>query len=137
MPDCAFVDKAKKPTDKTLAAALDGVAGAWDEFLTYLRENHGPLAEEWKFMKSGWVLLTKRKTRTVCYLFPAEGFFTVAFVLGEKAVEAARQSKLPKKILTAMEEAKPYAEGRGFYVECRKVSDLKHLLTLTAIKMES
>ena len=96
-----------------------------------------PLSKEWKFMKSGWVLVPKCKTRTVCYLFPAEGFFTAAFVLGEKAVDAARKSTLPKKILDAMEEAKPYAEGRGFYVRAAKPADLKHLITLATIKMES
>lgn len=81
--------------------------------------------------------MTKRKTRTVCYLFPGNDHFTVAFVLGAKAVEVARLSKLPKKILDVIEAARSYAEGRGFYVECARPADLKHLLTLLAIKMEN
>jgi len=98
-------------------------------------EHYAPISEEWKCGKTGWMLVPKRKARTVCYLFPAKDHFTAGFVMGQKAVEAMRQRTLPKRIIAAMEEAKPYAEGRGFYVECSKPSDLKHLLTLLEIKM--
>ncbi len=135
MPECFFVEKSKKPTAAALSSALGSTADSWTGFLEYVHEQHSPVTEEWKFMKSGWVLVPKRKTRTVCYLFPAEGYFTVAFVLGEKAVEAARASKLPKKILADIEAAKPYVEGRGFYVEAKKPADLKHLIALVDIKL--
>jgi hypothetical protein len=137
MPDCFFTEKSKKPADKALESALGSAAPIWNGFIEYFTENHGPISSEWKFMKSGWVLISKRKTRTVCYLFPAEGFFTVAFVLGEKAVAVMRETKLPKRIMDAMEEAKPYAEGRGFYVKAAKPADLAHLRTLVTIKMEN
>jgi hypothetical protein len=135
LPQNAFPDKAKKPTDKDLAAALGVCSAPWNDFTNHLRENHAPLTEEWKHGKTGWMLVPKRKARTVCYLFPANGRFTVAFVLGNKAVEVMRQTKLPKKIMEAMEAARPYAEGRGFYVDCSKPADLKHLITLVTIKM--
>jgi hypothetical protein len=137
LPQNAFSDSAKAPTATELEAALGGAYAQWEAYLEHLREAHAPLSEEWKKGKSGWMMLTKRKTRTVCYLFPGNGHFTVAFVLGQKAVEVMRQTKLPKKIMDSMEEARPYAEGRGFYVECAKAADLKHLLTLVTIKMEN
>lgn len=138
MPECAFVEKAAKPTAKDLEHSLGAIAvDVWELFTAYLHEVYAPVTDEWKFMKSGWTLVPKKKARTICYLFPAEGYFTAAFTLGEKAVAAARQSKLPKRILSAIEEARPYAEGRGFYVKCSQPADLKHLLTLTALKMES
>jgi hypothetical protein len=137
MPETAFLDKAKKPKPADLTKALGARAQSWNEFVTHVAENYAPVSEEWKFMKSGWTLLLKRKARTICYLFPAVGYFTAAFVLGEKAVAVARQSKLPKIILKTIERAHPYAEGRGFYVECKKPGDLKHLMMLGAIKMET
>jgi hypothetical protein len=137
MPETAFLDKSKKPTDKALALALGDIADLWYDLIAFMHENHSPIVEEWKFMKSGWTLVPKRKARTVCYLFPAQNYFTVAFTLGEKAVEVARQSKLPKKILDSIEEARPYAEGRGFYVKATKPADLKHLQALVTIKMEN
>jgi hypothetical protein len=136
-PQNAFPDKTKRPSEKDLTTALGSSAGAWSGLLKYLDEFHAPITEEWKHGKTGWMLVLKRKTRTVCYLFPGNEHFTVAFVLGAKAVEVMRQSKLPKRIMDAMEAARPYAEGRGFYVECSKPADLRHLLTLVAIKMES
>ncbi len=138
MPECAFIEKAAKPKPHDLERALGlNAVEVWELFVDYLHEQYSPVVNEWKFMKSGWVLVPKKKARTICYLFPAEGYFTVAFTFGEKAVAAARQSKLPKRILTAIDEARPYAEGRGFYVKCSRPSDLHHLLTLTALKLGS
>jgi hypothetical protein len=133
----AFLDEAKKPTNKAVSSTLGVSAEVWNGLMEFIREEHGPIIEEWKFMKSGWVLVPKKKTRTVCYLFPASGFFTVAFVLGEKAVEVARKSKLPKRVIDLMEAARPYAEGRGFRVQVAKPTDLKWLKTLVTIKMEN
>ena len=136
MPGSAFTDKAKKPTERELLSVLGESVSLWEEFAQHIREQHAPISEEWRFYKS-WHLRLKRKARTVCYLFAEKDQFTVAFVFGEKAVAAARESKLPKRIMDSIEQARRYAEGRGFYVECRKASDLKHLHTLTAIKMKT
>jgi hypothetical protein len=137
MPECVFLDKSKRPKPADLTKALGVCAAPWDDLIAHVAENYAPVSEEWKFMKSGWTLLLKKKVRTVCYLFPAAGYFTAAFVYGEKAVAAARQSKLPKRILDVMEQARPYAEGRGFYVECKKPGDLRHLMMLVALKMDT
>ena len=136
MPGSIFTDKAKKPTARDVVAVLGDSVAQWDAFAQHIREAYAPISEEWRFYKC-WHLRLKRKARTVCYLFAEKDQFTVAFVFGEKAVAAARKSKLPKRIMDCIEQARVYAEGRGFYVECRKASDLKHLHTLTAIKMET
>ena len=44
---------------------------------------------------------------------PRERHFLVGFVLGERAVEAARESRLPESILAEIDGATKYAEGRG------------------------
>jgi hypothetical protein len=137
MPETAFTNKTKSPTAPELKKVLGDSAVLWQKFADYITEHYSPIAEVWKFGKTGWMLVLKSKKRTVCYLFPAKDFFTVAFVLGEKAVNVARESTLPKKIMDAIEVAKPYVEGRGFYVVCKKPGDLKHLLSLTAIKMDT
>ncbi|RPH95704.1 DUF3788 family protein [candidate division KSB1 bacterium] len=134
MPGSIFVDKAHKPTAKEVAAALGNAADLWDEFAQFIRDKYEPITDEWKFYKS-WHWKLSRKKRTVCYFFAENNQFTVAFVFGEKAVAVAMQSKLPKKILSDIESARKYAEGRGFYVKAAKPSDLKHLQTLLAIKM--
>ncbi|MBU0507597.1 DUF3788 domain-containing protein [bacterium] len=136
MSGSIFTDKAKKPTPKEMTAALGEGVHLWNEFAAHIREEYEPVSDEWKFYKS-WHWKLKRKARTICYLFPVDGHFTVALVFGEKAVAKARESKLPKTILKKIEEARPYAEGRGFRLDCKKKSDLDHLKTLVAIKMNT
>lgn len=135
IPEGTFRDKAKPPTPSQLAAELGGMMSVWNEFLRFVNERHSPILEEWTFMKSGWALVPRRESRTVCYLFPEHGSFTVAFVLGEKAVTAALQSKLPKRMVDEIESARVYAEGRGFRLKVAKATDFPHLKKLVTIKM--
>ena len=59
----------------------------------------------------------------------------MGFVLGEKAVKAAHQGSLPDSVLTVIDEAKKYAEGRGVRIEIRNKKDLNIAKELAAIKM--
>ncbi len=135
MPENAFPEKANPPTPAQVAAALGGMMSVWNEFLRFIHEQHSPIVEEWKFMKSGWALMPQCKGRTVCYLFPEHDRFTIAFVLGEKAVTAALQGKLPKRMVDEIESARPYAEGRGFRLQVTTARDLPHLQKLVTMKM--
>ena len=63
------------------------------------------------------------------------GWFPLRVRFGAKATEAARQAKLPKVVLKAIDEAPVYAEGRGFRLEVRTEKDVKAVKTLAAIKM--
>ena len=47
--------------------------------------------------KSGWSLRLKVKKRNIVYLAPCNGCFRVAFIFGDRAVAAARQSDLSEK----------------------------------------
>jgi hypothetical protein len=130
----SFDDKAKAPDGEALAKGLGRSKKLWDEFVGGVVAEHGPVTEAWGFYKS-WSLRLKHKKRTIVYLLPREGHFLVAFVFGGKATEAARQSKLPKAVIKAIDEAPVYAEGRGFRLEVRKKPDLEAMKTLAAIKM--
>jgi hypothetical protein len=48
---------------------------------------------------------------------------------------AARQSKLPKSVLKALNEAPHYAEGTGIRLMVHTNKDLQAIRTLAAIKM--
>jgi hypothetical protein len=52
----------------------------------------------------------------------------VAFILGDRAVKAARQSDLPKSILKINHDAPHYAERAGVRLEVKKSAD--HLGTV-------
>ena len=129
----AFIGRTKPPTDEELSTELGAARALWDELLTELAL---PI-QEWNSYspKAGWSLKLKLKKRTIVYLAPCHGSFRVAFVLGDKAMEAARQLKLPKAVLKIIDEAPRYAEGTGVRLEIRARKDLAAVKKLAAVKL--
>jgi hypothetical protein len=134
----AFIGKAQQPSPDDVAAALGPTAGIWNEFVAWMADNLGVATQEWKGVcakKYGWSLTLQLKKRTIVHMAPCGGCFRVAFALGDKAVAAARQAKLPKKVLDALAEAPRYAEGTGLRLVIRKAADLAPARTLAQIKL--
>jgi hypothetical protein len=129
----AFIGRTLPPTDDELSTELGAARVLWDELITELAL---PI-QEWNSYspKAGWSLKLKLKKRTILYLAPCHGSFRVAFVLGAKAVEAARQSKLPKAVLKIIDEAPRYPEGTGVRLEIAARKDLAAVKKLAAVKL--
>jgi hypothetical protein len=129
----AFIGRTHPPTDDELSAQLGAARALWDELLAELAL---PI-QEWNSYspKAGWSLKLKLKKRTILYLAPCHGSFRVAFVLGAKAVEAARQSKLPKAVMKIIDEAPRYAEGTGVRLEITARKDLAAVKKLAEVKL--
>ena len=68
-------------------------------------------------------------------LSPSERCFIVAFILGDKAVRAARLATLPKRIVAALDTAPKYPEGTGVRLRVRANRDVAALKKLAAIKL--
>ena len=111
----AFDDKSHLPNEKDLAAMLGPTSALWDDLKAHLASQYEPLTEQWNFSGKnyGWGLQLKQKKRTVLYMTPCQGYFLASFALGEKAVQAAHQSGLPDSVLSVIDSARKYAEGRG------------------------
>ena len=133
----AFIDKPKAPTTDELAAALGPVKAAWDLLLARLAAECG-IVEEWHSYsrKSGWALRLKVKQRNILYLAPCCGAFRVAFILGDKAVEATRYSTLPRKVSKLVKEGTRYPEGTAVRMEVASARDIPSILKLTSIKLQ-
>ena len=134
----AFIGKKETPTDADLTAALGPAKTAWDQLLADLAREHDVSVHEWKSYnaaKWGWSLRVLRKKRTIVWLTPAEGAFTVLFILGEKAMQAARQVKLPLRLVRAMDEAPKYPEGTGVRLAVKSPREIGALMKLAAIKL--
>jgi hypothetical protein len=129
----AFIGRTKPPTDDELSAELGAVRVLWDELLTELAL---PI-REWNSYspKAGWWLKVKLGKRTILYLAPCHNSFRVAFVLGAKAVEAARQSKLPKAVIKIIDAAPRYPEGTGVRLEIKARKDLAAVRKLAEVKL--
>jgi hypothetical protein len=137
MPANAFINKPVPPTEAEVAAALGPAKAVWDQFLTGLAQEFAVNVHEWKCHspKWGWSLRVKRKARTIVWLSPSERCFTVLFILGDKTMKAARQSKLPQRIVDALDAAPKYPEGTGIRLHVKTSREIGTLKKLAAIKL--
>jgi len=133
----AFIDKPKKPTAAELTATLGPAKALWDQLLAGLADELYLTVQEWNSYsrKAGWSLRLKLKDRNILYLTPCPGCFFVSFALGDKAVEAARQSSLPPGVIQIINEARRYAEGTGVRMAMKKPKDIEIVKQLAAIKL--
>ena len=135
----AFVGKTTRPSDSDLGKALGGAKPLWDQLVAELASEHGVTLQEWKSYsaKSGWALRLMRGKRTIVWLAPYAGCFQVAFIFGEKAVTAIRQSGMPARVLRMLDEAPEYPEGTGLRFQLKAVKDIALVKKLAAIKLQA
>ncbi len=133
----AFIGKTRKPTEEELAAALGPAKAVWDRFIAELADENGVDVHEWSSYspKAGWSLRLKRKKRTIVWLAPCQGCFRVAFILGDKAMKAARECGLPPRVMKILEEAPKYPEGTGVRIAVKGEKDIALLKKLAEIKL--
>ena len=129
----AFIGRTKAPTDAELSTELGAARVLWDELLAELAL---PI-QEWNSYspKAGWSMKVKLGKRTILYLSPCHSSFRVTFILGAKAVEAARQSRLPKAVLKIIDEAPRYPEGTGVRLEITARKYLAAVRKLAQVKL--
>ncbi len=135
----AFIGYSKQPTKKELASVLGRTDGLWRMLVSELKRDLKLDRQEWNSysIKAGWSLRLQSKQRNIVYLGPREGYFLAAFILGDKAVVAARKSKLPQRILTIIGDAKRYAEGTAVRIEVHEAKDADVVKMLAKIKIEN
>jgi hypothetical protein len=139
MPPNAFIGKATKPTAQELTDALGPANAHWDQRLAELVRDCNLVTHEWNSYspKAGWSLRLKGKERNILYLSPCRGAFTVSFALGDKAVQAARSSRLPARVIQIIDTSKRYAEGTGVRIDVKGPQDIPAVKKLVAIKLEN
>lgn len=133
----AFIGKATKPTEEELATVLGSAKAVWDRFIAELARDNGVDVQEWSSYsrKAGWSLRLKRKKRTIVWLAPCQGCFRVAFILGDKAMKAARGCALPASVVQILDEAHKYPEGTGVRIAVKGDKDIAVLKKLAEIKL--
>lgn len=133
----AFTGRKAPPTEAELGAALGAARNTWEQFLDCLAQEFGAGDSEWKSYspKAGWSLRVRRRKRTIVWLVPGHGCFEVLFILGDRAMPAARAAKLPKAIASALEHAPRYPEGTGLRFTVQTPRNLRALKQLAAIKV--
>ena len=139
MAESVFDDKLKAPTSSELDRALGKTAVLLKEIEQHLFDQFGEITREWKFYgkKAGWTLALAYKDRRVLHVIPRSDMFTVVFTLGKRAVLSSQGSDLPAEILSAIENAREYAEGKSLRFDISSVEDIAIVRQLVAIKMSN
>ena len=137
MPAKPHLTKSGVPNAVALGRTLGATQPLWDELVAHLEATYAPVTSEWKPARTSplGILRLIRKKRTILYLLPRDGFFLTAFVFGEKATSVVRTSDLPAAVITELNAARVYAEGRGIRLETRTPSDVATMKKLAEIKM--
>ncbi len=133
----AFIGRIDEPGAGELGTALGSAKALWDGLVAGIVAQHGA-DQEWKSYspKSGWALRLKRGKRTILWLSPFDGCFEVLFILGDKALAAARHSGLSARGLRALEQAIRYPEGTGVRLLVKGPADLPVIQKLAVLKLE-
>jgi hypothetical protein len=139
-PPNAFIGKTQAPADGDVAKALGPAKEAWDKIVAGLAAEHGVTAQVWKSYspKAGWALRLLRGKRTIVWLAPCEGHcFQVLFILGDKALAAARECGLSAASLRLLDEAPKYPEGTGVRLLIKGMKDVPTVKKLAVVKLEN
>lgn len=135
----AFVGQVEPPRQKAVQSALGQSYSLWKQLVAELKEELALDGEDWHSSgaKYGWALRLQQKQRNIVYLGPRAGSFIAAFVLGDKAIAAVQNSKLPADLLQTIAKTKRYGEGTPVRIEVTNAEELEAVRILARIKVEN
>ena len=86
MAKSIYLEKAMLSDELTLAVEVSGYKQQWDEIIRYLSETYVDFSQEWKYYGKawGWTLMLKSKSKTLCYITPAQEYFQVSVIFNDK-----------------------------------------------------
>ena len=137
MPANAFIGRKTPPSRDDLSVALGSSQTLWDGLLEMLAREFGLAQGEWNSYspKAGWSYRVQQKKRNIVYFGPCAGSFRVALVLGDKALNFARENGLPKRVDDMIAAEKKYPEGTPVRLAIKSARDFAVVKKLVAAKL--
>jgi hypothetical protein len=134
-----FPDKSVVPTDNDVKEKLGIKYEVWKRIHDLVFEKYPDGLAEWNYpgKKYGWSYRIKDKKRAIIYFLPRDGYFMVAFIFGDKAVQEVMDSSISDDIKTELDQARKYAEGRGVRIEVKDESIISDIECLIEIKLNN
>jgi hypothetical protein len=138
MPHSIFLDPTYCPTDIQLTEALGENYRFWETVRDGALKSGKVETEGWHFggENFGWSYRISDKKRVLIYLLPRDGFFKVAFVFGEKAIEEVKKSAINSNLIEELIAAKKYAEGKGIRFSVSTKDETLDALEFLRVKLE-
>jgi hypothetical protein len=135
----AFIGKLKRPTAAELSEALGASKLAWDRLVADMAREYQVVEQAWNSYspKFGWSMRLKRGKRNIVHLAPCRQYFRVLFILGDKALRAARECGLSQRAMKLIDEAPRYPEGTGVTIDVKGNKDIPTIKKLAKVKLEN
>lgn len=133
----SFTNKSEVPCEESVKAKLNSCYVHWIALKEFIQKEQGELTVEWKHygQKTGWLAKHVVKKRNIFFLIPMENGFRISMTFGEKAVCHIQESDLPEDVLSAVSNAKKYAEGRTVQIPVSTEYDIQIIKSLIEIKL--
>jgi hypothetical protein len=109
-----FIEKAVKPTEKTLQTALESAYNYYKKVIDLASS----YSQEWAFSKSsGWMLKVSDKKKSLLYLIPLNNAFRISMTIREKEREAFLKDKELGLLHEKISLSKKYPEGFAMQID--------------------
>lgn len=125
MAKSIYLEKAMLSDELMLAVEVSGYKQQWDEIIRYLSETYVDFSQEWKYYGKawGWTLMLKSKSKTLCYITPAQEYFQVSVIFNDKGRALAAAYDLPETVLQAVEASKGNPKNIPYDFDIRTNTD--------------
>jgi hypothetical protein len=138
MEPIVLTDKSVRPNDEIVFSIIGEKQFQWQQIITYLKDNHKDISEEWNFYNDGksWLFRTLKKKKTIFWIGVLKDTFRVTFWFGDKAESIIEQSDLPESIKNDFKNAKKYNLVRSLSIIMLYPEDFENVKKLMEIKLK-
>lgn len=132
-----FTDREQLPKARQVERTLGASCRRWKEFVSFVQDETGGRGE-WKFYgkNHGWALRFRKGGKSLVSLYPGQESFAVQFILDEPTVRRARAATFGVRVLTAIDKATPYPEGRWVFLRITSEPSAQQARKLLLLKMK-
>jgi hypothetical protein len=127
------------PSDSVLSRPLGRSKPAWDSFMLLLKSDYPQMSVDWRYYTDSktWLCKVTQKADTIFWMSAWDKFFKISFYFTANAEAAISASSLDAELKYAFLHPKGRCSLRPVTTEVRKITDLKPIRELIAIKLRS
>ncbi|KAA3646720.1 MAG: DUF3788 domain-containing protein [Chloroflexi bacterium] len=135
-----LLNKEQKPGEEQIVKTIGENAPLWLDMRTFIEAHYDFVPEVVFFTKKyGWTIRYRKSGKTLVYLFPEAGAFSILLVLGRKEAEKAEEikSQLNSKVRSVFENTEQLHDGRWLWIRVLSKSDVESVKLLLQSKRKS
>ena len=132
-----MLDKAHRPTEAQILETI-GQTTAWLDLRQYVERSYSDWMPELTFFAKqyGWTIRYRKSGKTLCYLFPERGAFSVLIILGKQEAEEAlaMADEFGADARAVLEGTQQLHDGRWLWIRVLNVDDAEDVKRLLRVK---